>query len=168
MQTDLSPIEARTRSGPADPPIESGGIELLTFRVGGQCYAVDIMSVREIRGWAHATSLPHAPPYVRGVINLRGTVLPVIDLALRLGIEIEVPTDRSVVIVVFCSGRTVGMRVEAVTDIVTLPRGDLQPPPDLAGSGAQACLHALTLIDGAMVRVLDLAGVMPSGVDDAA
>ena len=166
MQTHLSTTGTPLRQAPPDTPPDTGEVELLTFRVGGHGYAVDIMSVREIRGWAHATSLPHAPPHVRGVINLRGTVLPVLDLALRLGIEIDVPTDRSVVIVVDCGGRTVGLRVDAVTDIVTLPRDHLQPPPDLAGSEAQACICALTLIDGAMVRVLDLAGVMPPRVDD--
>lgn len=168
MQSDLSHTDVRPQHVPGTGPIGNGEVELLTFRVASQFYAVDIMSVREIRGWAQATSLPHAPPYVRGVINLRGTVLPVLDLALRLGIEIDGPTERSVVIVVDIGGRTVGLRVDAVTDIVTLPCGDLQPPPDLAGSEAQVVVRALTLIDGNMVRVLDLAGVLPSGVDEPA
>ena len=77
-----------------------GETEYLSFGLGGNEYSVDIMSVREIRGWTRTTSLPHSPPYVRGVINLRGAVLPVIDLAVRLGLPAAEPEDRNVIIVV--------------------------------------------------------------------
>ena len=72
----------------------SNTIELLTFQLSGQEYALDIMLVREIRGWTHATPLPHAPEYMEGVNNLRGTVLPVIDLSKRLGLSQPKQTDR--------------------------------------------------------------------------
>ena len=118
----------------------SGDLELLSFRVADQEYSVDIMSVREIRGWTRATSLPHAPDYVRGVINLRGSVLPVVDLATRLGIEAGEPNERSVIIVVDVGGRTVGLRVDAVSDILSIPTGR---PPGAAGPrhGTGGCLH---------------------------
>jgi purine-binding chemotaxis protein CheW len=76
----------------------SNSIELLTFRIAEQEYALDIMSVREIRGWTHATPLPHAPHYMKGVINLRGTVLPVMDLSTRLGLPKREQNDRNVII----------------------------------------------------------------------
>ena len=78
----------------------AGMRELIAFRIGEQEFCVDIMTVREIRGFAAATPLPHAPNFVVGVINLRGTVLPIVDLAARLGFGATVPTARSVVIVV--------------------------------------------------------------------
>jgi purine-binding chemotaxis protein CheW len=141
--------------------------ELLSFRVGEQEYSVDIMSVREIRGWTRATSLPHSPAYVRGVINLRGTVLPVIDLAQRLGLPTGQTTDRNVIIVVRIEGRTVGLLVDAVSDILSIPQEELAAPPELAADNSQTFISALTIVDGRMIRVLDLGSVMPS-VDAAA
>jgi purine-binding chemotaxis protein CheW len=162
MQSETAisqPLATMGAGTPEPPPLAD--VELLTFRVGDHEYSVDIMSVREIRGWTHATSLPHAPPYVRGVINLRGTVLPVLDLALRLGLDDEGPGERNVIIVVDSEGRTVGLRVDAVSDILTIPQAELQAPPDIAGDTAQVFVRALTLIEGRMVRVLDLRCVMP-------
>lgn len=146
----------------------SDEVELLSFRVGDAEYSVDIMSVREIRGWARATSLPHSPPYVRGVINLRGSVLPVIDLALRLGLEAEEPTDRNVIIVVDAAGRSVGLRVDAVSDILSFSRSDLQTPPDMAADRDLGFVQSLTIVDGRMIRILDLAAVVPTARDAAA
>lgn len=142
-------------------------VELLSFRVGDQEYSVDIMSVREIRGWTRATSLPHSPVYVRGVINLRGTVLPVVDLALRLGLPSGEITDRNVIIVVHIEGRTVGLLVDAVSDILSISQDELAPPPELAADNSQTFINALTIVDGRMIRVLDLGTVMPA-VDAAA
>ena len=96
-------------------------IELLSFRLAEQEYSVDIMSVREIRGWTRATPLPHAPAYVRGVINLRGTVLPVVDLSTRLGMAPVEGDARNVIIVVQVGSQTAGLLVDAVSDILALP-----------------------------------------------
>ena len=134
--------------------------ELLSFRVADQEYAVDIMSVREIRGWTTATSLPHAPGYVRGVINLRGTVLTVIDLGQRLGIASEKPSARSVIIVVEIGRRPVGLRVDAVSDILTIPIGDMLPPPELLADETENFICGLSIVDERMIRVLDLSAVL--------
>jgi len=98
----------------------SGGRELIAFRVGAQEFCVNIMSVREIRGWTQATPMPHSPSYVLGVINLRGAVLPIIDLSARLGMAPAVPTPRHVIIVAQFGEKIVGMLVEAVSDILTV------------------------------------------------
>ncbi|KHA52421.1 chemotaxis protein CheW [Sulfitobacter geojensis] len=131
-------------------------IELLTFRLAEQEYALDIMSVREIRGWTHATPLPHAPQYMKGVINLRGTVLPVMDLASRLGMAEREQNERSVIIVVKFEDTMTGLLVDAVSDIVAVTEDDLQPPPELAANTADGVVSALTLIDERMIRVLNL------------
>ncbi len=143
-------------------------VELLSFRVGESEYSVDIMSVREIRGWTRATSLPHAPAYVRGVINLRGAVLPVIDLALRLGLDVEEPNDRNVIIVVDIDGRTVGLRVDAVSDILSFPRTQLHTPPEMTADQGNTFIEALTILEGRMIRILDLPAVVPSAQEVAA
>lgn len=143
-------------------------VELLSFRLGGEEYSVDIMSVREIRGWTRATPLPHAPPYVRGVINLRGTVLPVVDLSVRLGMEPVVGGARNVIIVVQLGGQTAGLLVDAVSDILALPRSQLQPPPELAADTAHSYISALTIVEDRMIRVLDLGAVLPDESAEAA
>lgn len=155
---------SETESHPAAATQTRDGtdLELLSFKIAEQEYSVNIMSVREIRGWTRATSLPHAPGYVHGVINLRGAVLPVIDLALRLGIEAEAPSERSVIIVVDLGARTIGLRVDAVSDILAIPETALQPPPDLVSEPGGAFVRALTIIDGRMIRVLDLEAVLPA------
>lgn len=138
--------------------------ELLSFLVGGgQDYSVDIMSVREIRGGgATATSLPHSPPdYVRGVINLRGTVLPIMDLSKRLGMNTEVDSDRNVIIVVAVEERTVGLMVDAVSDILAIPEDEMQPPPEMPADNERNFVSALTIVDGRMIRILDLNAVLP-------
>jgi len=143
-------------------------VELLSFRIGTHEYSVDIMSVREIRGWTRATSLPHAPYYVHGVINLRGTVLPVVDLGRRLGLEAEEPSERSVIIVVDLAGRTVGVRVDAVSDILSISIEAMQPPPEMLNDGSERFVRGLIIIEDRMVRVLDLEAVLPPGTEAAA
>ncbi|MEL6521166.1 MAG: chemotaxis protein CheW [Pseudomonadota bacterium] len=142
--------------------------ELLSFRVGEQEYSVDIMSVREIRGWTRATPLPHASPYVCGVINLRGTVLPIIDLAKRLSIDVAPASERNVIIVVQVNGQTLGLVVDAVSDILSVPLSELQAPPEISTDHASGFVKALTIIDGRMLRVLDLDSVHPPINTDAA
>lgn len=147
---------------------EASEMELLSFRVGEQEYSVDIMSVREIRGWSKATPLPHAPSYVRGVINLRGTVLPIVDLAARLGLPSGEDNSRNVIIVVHVHGQTLGLLVNAVSDILSIPNDEMQPPPELAADVSRTFILALTIYDGRMIRVLNLEAVMPNNEDIAA
>ena len=138
----------------------SSTLELLTFQLADQEYSLDIMSVREIRGWTRTTPLPHAPSYMKGVINLRGTVLPVMDLAQRLGLKPREHTDRNVIIVVSHHDTMTGLLVDAVSDIVALTSDDLQPPPDLQNNAGANVVSALTLIDERMIRVLDLSSII--------
>ncbi|MBT8448492.1 MAG: chemotaxis protein CheW [Gammaproteobacteria bacterium] len=142
--------------------------EYLSFRIAENEYSVDITSVREIRGWTRTTSLPHSPHFVRGVINLRGTVLPVVDLALRLGFETSEPQDRNVIIVVDVGERVMGLRVDAVSDILSFEPEQLQLPPDIASSPSNRFVKALTVLEETMVRILDLEAVLPSDEELAA
>lgn len=143
-------------------------LELLSFRVGEQEYSVDIMSVREIRGWTRATPLPHASAYMRGVINLRGAVLPIIDLACRLGVGTTDTTERNVIIVVQIGGQSIGLLVDAVSDILSIARADLQAPPDMLTDASNSFVRALTVVEGRMLRILDLDSVHPQREGTAA
>ncbi len=148
--------------------VQTNDLELLTFRVADQEYSLDIMSVREIRGWTRTTPMPHAPDFMRGVINLRGTVLPVMDLARRLNLPSQETNDRNVIIVVKLHGTLTGLLVDAVSDIVAITNDDLQPPPDLSSDPHMSVVRALTVIDDRMIRVLDLGAVVPTSSDEAA
>ncbi|MDJ1007084.1 MAG: chemotaxis protein CheW [Paracoccaceae bacterium] len=161
-------MDTITQDAPQDGKDRNEEVELLSFRIGEHEYSVDIMSVREIRGWTRATSLPRSPHYVHGVINLRGTVLPVVDLARRLGLEAEEPSERSVIIVVDLEGRTVGVRVDAVSDILSIPRGEMQPPPEMLNDDTERFVRGLIVIEDRMVRVLHLEAVLPPGTEAAA
>ena len=138
----------------------SATIELLTFQLAEQEYSLDIMSVREIRGWTRTTPLPHAPSYMKGVINLRGTVLPVMDLSERLGLAPRKHHERNVIIVVKHEEVMTGLLVDAVSDIIALTANDLQPPPEMQASSNSNVVSALTLIDERMIRVLDLSSIV--------
>lgn len=145
-----------------------GRRELISFRVGEQEFCVDIMSVREIRGWTPASPMPHSPAYVRGVINLRGAVLPVIDLAARLGLGVADATDRHVIIVARIGNRTVGLLVDAVSDILTVTDETIQPPPDVGCDMVKSTVKGLLAVDGRMISLISMDEVLPAGEAEAA
>ncbi len=146
----------------------SGAREYITFRIGSQYFCVDIMSVREIRGWTPATALPHAPAYVRGVINLRGSVLPIVDLAERLGFPQTDASARQVIIVVQVGAQIIGLLVDAVSDILTLTTESIQPTPDVASDFVKSFVRGILAIDGRMIGVIELDGVMSTETEAAA
>lgn len=150
------------------PAQDHGGQELLAFRIGAQEFCVDIMAVREIRGWTPATPLPHAPAYVRGVINLRGAVLPIVDLAERLGLPPSEPTQRHVIIVAQVARQVVGLLVDAVSDILTVGDGLVQPPPDVAAERVRHFVRGLLAVEKRMVGLLSLDRVLPATEPEAA
>ncbi|HWQ86608.1 chemotaxis protein CheW [Brevundimonas sp.] len=138
--------------------------ELVAFRMGAQEYCVDIRSVLEIRGWAPATPLPQSPPFVRGVINLRGTVLPIIDLGARLGLPVSAPSARHVIIVARIDRKTVGLLVEAVSDILTVGEELIQPTPDIACEVVRAFVKGIIAVDGEMISLISLDGLLPDEI----
>lgn len=142
--------------------------QLITFEVENQVFGIDIMAIREIRAWTPTTRLPHVPHYVAGVVNLRGTVLPVVDLAARLGWRPSEPTARHVIIVTQVEGQFRGLIVDSVSDIVTIPLEALQPPPATSGDAVVPFLEGLAAIGDRMVMVLDLPRLTDSDQLDAA
>ncbi len=140
----------------------SDGGELVAFRIGNQEFCIDIMAVREIRGWTPATPLPHAPSYVRGLINLRGTVLPVIDLAVRFGFEPREPSARSVIIVTEVGAQLVGLVVDAVSDILPTSAETIQPTPNVSSELATKFVKGVISIESRMISLVQLDDVLPS------
>lgn len=120
------------------------------------------MSVREIRGWSRATPLPHAPTFVRGVINLRGTVLTIVDSAGRLGTGRTETSERNVIIVVHTGNETVGLLVDAVSDILAIKKSDLQVPPEMSADNNQTFVSGLIIAEERMIKILAIAAALPS------
>ena len=141
--------------------------ELIAFCIGEQEYCVDIMSVREIRGWSPATPLPQTPSYMRGVINLRGAIMPVIDLRNRLGLGVTIPETRHVIVVVECRDRLAGILVDAVSETFTVPRESLQPAPDV-GVEELRYIQAIISMENRLITYLRMDDVFPTVVSEAA
>ncbi|MCZ7594081.1 MAG: chemotaxis protein CheW [Hyphomicrobium sp.] len=135
--------------------------ELIAFAVGEQEFCIDVMSVREIRGWTPATVLPHSQSFVRGVINLRGAVLPIMDLAVRLGFPPAEAMGRHVIIVVQVGSQVVGLLVDAVSDILTVSDAEILPPPDVASDMAKRFVCGLLAMEGRMISLLSVDNVLP-------
>src|SRR3546814_14600984 len=129
--------------------------DYLTFAIAGQDYGAAILAVREIRGWTAETPLPNAPAGVRGIINLRGQVVPIFDLRVRLGAAATPPTATHVVIVVEAAAGQFGLLVDSVSDILTPDDAELQPVPPAATDG-NGLLLALAARPEPMVPLLDI------------
>lgn len=130
--------------------------QLITFQIADKLLGADIMAIREIRAWTPTTRIPHAPPYVHGVVNLRGTVLPVVDLSERLGWGGVEPSARHVIIVLQIGSQLNGLIVDSVNDIVTVEDGQMQPPPELGDTAGNRFIEGLVTVEDRMAMVLDL------------
>src|SRR3954470_651593 len=109
-------------------------VQFISFAIGEDQYGVDIMAVREIKGWSEITHLPKQPDYVRGVLNLRGVIVPIIDLRCRFGQGLTAATVMHVVIIVQIADRQVGLLADRVLDIVSFEPSQMQPVPKVAKS----------------------------------
>lgn len=133
------------------------GHQYMVFAIGAQEYAIDVMVVREIRGWIQESKLPNLPPHIRGVINLRGMVIPILDLRSRFGFESGETGSRNVVIIMQVGDRTVGVLVDAITEILTIAADQIKPVPDMGMSGADAgFLAGVHVIEERLLALLDV------------
>ncbi len=144
------------------------GAQYLTFALGDEEYGVAILNVQEIKGYAPVTPIPNTPPWVRGVMNLRGTIVPVIDLRLRLGMPAIDYGPFTVIVVLAVGAKVVGAIVDAVSDVLSIPDGQVQQTPDLGvaidvrfvGGIAQADEKLVVLLDAeTLLRHDDLAAL---------
>ena len=133
------------------------GRQFMVFAIGAQEYAIDVMVVREIRGWVQESKLPNLPPHVRGVINLRGMVIPILDLRSRFGYESGEVGSRNVVIIMQVGDRTIGVLVDAITEILTISQDQIKPVPEMGMTGADAgFLTGVHVIEERLLALLDV------------
>jgi len=142
--------------------------QYVSFAAGAEQYAVDIMSVREIKGWTDVTRLPNQPEYVRGVLNLRGAVLPIVDLQCRLGGGLTETTQRHVVVIVALQDRQVGLLVDAVSDILDVSDEKIQPVPETSSREEARVFSGFLTDDTQMVAMLDLSRLLATEIFAAA
>ncbi len=137
-----------------------GADQFLTFIIAGEEYGVDILCVQEIRGWEQATPIPNAPKHIKGVINLRGTIVPIIELRQCFGMESIEYTPITVVIVLKVNTdkgeRIMGIVVDAVSDVYALAEKDMRPAPDIGASMNTDFIKGLTNVDEKMVILLNI------------
>ena len=155
---------AHAGAAPSKQRVASG--EFLTFRLGAEEYGIDILRVQEIRSYEPPTRIANAPAFIKGVVNLRGVIVPIIDLRLKLNCETHEYNDFTVVIVLNVRGRVVGAVVDSVSDVLELTREQIKPAPELAASVDSGFITGIgSLKSGDVERMLilmDIEGLMSS------
>jgi purine-binding chemotaxis protein CheW len=146
--------------------------QYLTFVCGGEEYGVDILRVQEIKGWEHVTRVPYAPHYVLGVMNLRGMIVPVIDLRSRLNLEKRSFDASTVVIVVRVQSsrgeKTIGIVVDAVSEVYSVLAEAVKPVPELGTIANDSCVKGIATVEGKMVMLLDINSLVAACVETEA
>jgi purine-binding chemotaxis protein CheW len=136
-------------------------LELISFEIANQEFCIDIRSVREIRGWTPATPIPQTPDYIVGVINLRGAVIPVVDLRNRLGLGQTEASSRHVIVVIQDAERVAGILVDGVQETFQVAAAILQPPPSMGSTAAACFVDAILPIESRLLSRLVVSALLP-------
>ena len=137
--------------------------EYLTFTLGPEEYAIDILKVQEIRGYESPTTIANAPAFIKGVINLRGIIVPIVDLRIKFGVGQADYTPFTVVIILSISGRVVGIVVDGVSDVTSLRSDQVRPAPEFASPVDTRYINGLGTLGERMLIVVDIEKLMLSG-----
>lgn len=138
-------------------------LEFVTLVAGGQSFCIEITQIREIRRWTPVTILPHSPAHVLGVINLRGAVIPIIDLAAKLGFPPIAPTERHVIIIVAISERIVGLLVESVSEILGVRSSMVKETPRSSEDETTKAIEGIVPQEDDMTKIINLGSLLPTG-----
>jgi purine-binding chemotaxis protein CheW len=163
--SDARPVVAADSGFAGASETGAAANQLISFAIGDDQYGVDIMAVREIKGWTAITPLPGQPEYVRGVLNLRGVIVPIVDLRCRFGQGLTEATPLHIVIVVQIEGKTVGLLGDRVLDIVSLDVAEIKPVPRIAQSQKLRFLSGLVTNDDAMIALIDLPNLLSEAIN---
>jgi purine-binding chemotaxis protein CheW len=140
-----------------------GAQEYLTFTLGHEEYAIDILKVQEIRGYEKPTTIANAPAFIKGVINLRGTIVPIVDLRIKFQVGQADYTPFTVVIILNIGHRIVGIVVDGVSDVITMAGSQVRPAPEFSAAVDTRYIVGLATLDDRMLIVVDIARLMLSG-----
>jgi purine-binding chemotaxis protein CheW len=134
--------------------------EYLTFTLGREEYGVDILKVQEIRGYEKPTAIANAPAFIKGVVNLRGTIVPIVDMRIKFNLGEAEYNQFTVVIILNVAGRVVGMVVDGVSDVITLTGDQMRPAPDFSSSFDTQYITGLGTVDERMLILVDIEKLM--------
>ena len=137
-------------------------LEFVTLVAGGQSFCIEITQIREIRRWTPVTILPHSPSHVLGVINLRGAVIPIIDLAAKLGFPPITPTERHVIIIVAIAERIVGLLVESVSEILGVRSSMVKETPRSSEDETVKSIEGIVPQEDDMTKIINLGSLLPT------
>lgn len=158
MMTDAAQV---ARHEAARAAVHAGG-EFLTFRLGAEEYGIDILRVQEIRSYEQPTRIANAPSFIKGVVNLRGVIVPIVDLRLKLGCETAEYNSFTVVIVLNVKGRVVGAVVDSVSDVLELPRDSIKAAPEMSSAVDASFITGIGSINDRMLILMDIESLMAS------
>jgi len=155
-------LSATAQRPSASNAATSNAAEYLTFRLGQEEYGIDILRVQEIRSYEPPTRMAHAPEFIKGVIDLRGVIVPIVDLRLKLGCAQAEYTEFTVVIILNLGMRVVGMVVDSVSDVTMLRQDNIRPAPEFSASVDTRYIKGLCTLDERMLIVVDIERLMLS------
>jgi purine-binding chemotaxis protein CheW len=141
---------------------EETGRELLTFTLGREEYGIDILKVQEIRGYEAVTTIANAPEFIKGVVNLRGNIVPIVDMRIKFKLGKVTYDETTVVIILNIANRVVGMVVDGVSDVTTLKADEIKPAPEFGASLDTQYLLGLGTVDERMIILVDIERLMSS------
>lgn len=141
---------------------ETARLEFLTFTLGDEHYGLDIMKVKEIRGYEPVTKIANAPAFIKGVLNLRGDIVPIVDLRLKFAVGEAVYNEFTIVIMLHIGERIVGIVVDAVSDVVNIAADEVKPPPEFGVAFDSQYLHGLAPINNHMIILLNIEKLISS------
>jgi purine-binding chemotaxis protein CheW len=130
--------------------------QYVTFQLGNETYGISILKLNEIIAYQTCTTIPNVPPFIKGVLNLRGIVVPVIDLRERFGMEAQDYNQFTVIMILDVSGRIMGLVVDAVSDVITLNREDIKPRPHFSTGISTEFIHGMGIKDNKFIILLDV------------
>jgi purine-binding chemotaxis protein CheW len=159
----MTPSASANSGDLASPHAHEDLLQLVGFRLGKEEYGLDILCVQEIIRSRHLTRVPNSPPFVQGVINLRGRVIPVIALRKCFGLEMQAEGGENRIVVVEAKGMVVGFLVDAVSEVLRIPVDSVEPPPRLTKAECN-CVSSLSKLDDRMLIVLDIDRLMQEQV----
>lgn len=146
-------LSAETTAGPG---LTTDGNQFLSFTLGEEHYGVDILRVQEIKGYTAVTRIPNTPGFIKGVLNLRGTIVPIVNLRTKFGMPEVEPTMFTVIVVVVVHDRIMGVIVDAVSDVLDISAKDIQPPPQFGTNVDVSFLSGISKCGDKLVSILDM------------
>jgi purine-binding chemotaxis protein CheW len=156
-------VEQTTTNIEQQVGLSTDGNQFLTFILGDENYGVDILRVQEIKGYTAVTRIPNMPPYIKGVLNLRGTIVPIIDLRAKFSMEAAEYTMFTVIVVVVVRDKIMGVIVDAVSDVLNIPAKDIQAAPEFGKKVDVSFIQSIAKSGDKLITLLDIDRVLTDG-----